>query len=49
MINNYWEEKKEREARELHLWVGGIVFGFVLGGAVVGVLVSSYLLSVFIN
>jgi hypothetical protein len=48
MYNNYWQEKKEREARELHLWIGGLVAGFVLGGAVVGVLVSSYLLQ-FIN
>jgi hypothetical protein len=48
MYNNYMEEKKEREAREWHLWIGGLVAGFVLGGAVVGVLVSSYLLQ-FIN
>jgi hypothetical protein len=48
MHNNYMNEKKEREARELHLWVGGLVAGFVLGGAVIGVLVSSYLLQ-FIN
>jgi hypothetical protein len=49
MYNNYMSEKRERESREWHVWVGGIVFGFVLGGVVVGVLVSSYLLSVFIN
>ncbi len=48
MINNYWEEKKEREAREIKLWVGGVVIGFVLGGGLVGVLVSQYLLQ-FIN
>ena len=48
MYNNYMSEKKERESREMHVWIGGIVFGFVFGGAVVGVLVSQYLLQ-FIN
>jgi alpha-acetolactate decarboxylase len=42
------EEKKEREARELHLWVGGIVIGFVLGFVIAGVVVSGYLIQ-FIN
>jgi uncharacterized membrane-anchored protein YhcB (DUF1043 family) len=48
MYNNYWEEKKEREAREWHLWIGGLVAGFVLGFIIAGVVVSSYLLQ-FIN
>ena len=48
MYNNYWEEKKEREAREIKLWIGGLVIGFVLGFIISGMLVSNYLLQ-FIN
>jgi hypothetical protein len=48
MYNNYMSEKKEKEAREIKLWIGGLFVGFVLGGGLVGVLVSSYLLQ-FIN